>query len=628
MTKPTASAAEAFVLPNPIPPHPRLLAAKRDWERIRKQIQTDPVSAKIFAVLENKAKQALAEPPPKRELEGVRLLGVSRLVLDRVSALAMVACLTGEKAYADRAIQEMLAASKFSDWNPPHFLDTAEMSLALAIGYDWLYDQLDGTERKQIEQALLEKGLKPSIPKPEFAGNGDWRIRGNHTWWIAGTNNWNQVCHSGMTAAAIALADLQPELAAEVIRRAIENVPKAAQGYAPDGVYPEGPMYWCYGTSFHVTLAAALQEFSGQAHGLDTLPGFEQSALYRAQATSPTGLYFNSSDCSEKRGFDISLFWFVKRFHRPEWLRYDIDQLSIPSEKPYPGGRLLALALLWRDPTLVDDHKRNPPLNWLGRGINPIAVFRSAFSNRNALYVGLKGGSPSCSHAHMDAGSFVLEADGVRWAVDPGMQDYHSLESKGISLNDSGQDGVRWGVFRLGPEGHNILRFNSARQCVGGNGQFVRFQGNDDKQPHGVVNLTSIYADQAEAVHRGVMVLKNNNVLFQDEWTAKDKAVDVAWQMLTRAKVTRKSGKVVLEQDGKSLQLEILQPADAVIEVQSASELMNPFDAENPGMQRISVKTRTQAGNNGGFRILAVPGLSEPAAIPESRKLAAWSPAL
>jgi len=36
-----------------------------------------------------------------------------------------------------------LAAARFGDWNPKHFLDVAEMTFALAIWYDWLFDQLD-----------------------------------------------------------------------------------------------------------------------------------------------------------------------------------------------------------------------------------------------------------------------------------------------------------------------------------------------------------------------------------------------------------------------------------------------------------------------------------------------------
>ena len=602
------------VLPAPIPAHPRLLASNADFERIREQVRSDTVSAKIFVSLEGKAKQILADPLADRVMEGHRLLGVSRLVLQRITTLAMVARVTGDKAYSERAVREMLAAADFSDWNPSHFLDVAEMSLALAIGYDWLYDGLSVTERERIAQALVEKGLKPSEATPQ--------------WWISETNNWNQVCHSGLSAAAIAVADLEPELATRILNRAIENVPKIAHGYAPDGAYPEGPIYWGYGTGFHVVLAAALQQFSGNAFGLDCLPGFQETATYMAELSGPSGRFFDYSDSVEKREFEVPLFWFARRFRHPDYVRYDLKKLDeylagYDKSGSMSGNlRLLALALLWREPTMADAPNAPVPLNWLGRGENPVAIHRSAFDDPAASFVGIKGGSASLSHAHMDAGSFVLESDGVRWAVDLGMQDYNSLESKNINLWDRKQTGDRWNVFRIGPESHNILRFNGAPQLVHGNGRFVRFQ---TERPHSVVDLSSLYRDQVKDVHRGVMLLPDKAVLFQDEWTTGDKPADVAWQMLTRAKVIVLPGKILLEQGGKTLTLQILEPARPAVEIQSAQELQKPFDADNPGVQRIVVRTKTDAKCAGGFLILAVPGSSAQTAPPEARRLLDWS---
>jgi len=57
--------------------------------------------------------------------------------------------LTAMRAFAARReIKRLFAAAASNDWNPSHFPRTsAEMSLAFAIGYDWLYAQFtpDGT---------------------------------------------------------------------------------------------------------------------------------------------------------------------------------------------------------------------------------------------------------------------------------------------------------------------------------------------------------------------------------------------------------------------------------------------------------------------------------------------------
>ena len=98
--------------------------------------------ARIYAEVKKSADKILAAPVSKYEKpDGRRLLSVSRRVLDRVRTLALVHRLEGDPRYADRAWKELEAAAAFPDWNPAHFLDTAEMTHAFALGYDWLYDR-------------------------------------------------------------------------------------------------------------------------------------------------------------------------------------------------------------------------------------------------------------------------------------------------------------------------------------------------------------------------------------------------------------------------------------------------------------------------------------------------------
>ena len=72
-------------------------------------------------------------------------------------------------------------------------------------------------------------------------------------------------------------------------------------------------------------------------------------------------------------------------------------------------------------------------------------------------HVGFKAGSPSVNHGHMDIGSFVMEAEGVRWAFDLGVQNYNSLESKGIKVFGKDQDAQRWSILRMNNYFHNTL---------------------------------------------------------------------------------------------------------------------------------------------------------------------------
>ena len=82
--------------------------------------------------------------------------------------------------------------------------------------------------------------------------------------------------------------------------------------------------------------------------------------------------------------------------------------------------------LLWYRPGAVANQKAKAelPLNALFRGVQ-VAIFRSAWNDPKALYIGVKGGRNGADHSHLDLGSFVLDDLGYRWAVDLGGDDYN-----------------------------------------------------------------------------------------------------------------------------------------------------------------------------------------------------------
>ena len=168
--------------------------------------------------------------------------------------------LTGDPRHAERCEQEMLAVARFSDWNPSHFLDVAEMTFALAIGYDWLYDQLGEASRDEIRKAIVEKGVSLPFETP-------------HKGWVTARNNWGQVCHGGMTAGALAVLEDEPDLAARRSTTRCTTCTLSMAAYAPKGSYPEGPGYWAYGTSYNVVLIDVLESVLGSDFGLSQCAG-------------------------------------------------------------------------------------------------------------------------------------------------------------------------------------------------------------------------------------------------------------------------------------------------------------------------------------------------------------------
>jgi hypothetical protein len=508
--------------------------------------------------------------------------------------------LTHDEKHLQRCQQEMLAAARFSDWNPSHFLDVAEMTFALALGYDWLFTDLDEECRAEIRTALIQKGVE--LP-----------FETRHKGWVRARNNWGQVCHGGLTAGALAVMEHEPDLAARTVHNALHNVTCSMAAYAPRGSYPEGPGYWAYGTSYNVLLVGVLESVLGTDFGLTKAPGFQETGQYPNLAFGPSGLYFNYADGGAGRRALPVLFWFADRFERPDWLHGEADRLRSVLEQARrrkvssSGGRLLPLALLWIRDTTRDGEIRMP-LHWNGEGEVPIALHRSSWTDPHATFVGVKAGSPSASHGQMDIGSFVLDSDGKRWAMDLGAEGYHRIESRGMNLWSRRQDSDRWTIFRQSNHGHNTLVIDEQLQRAAGKGEIVKFSDRAD-YPCSVVDMSRVYEGQAESVQRGVALLPSREVLIQDRLTGLEAGVRVRWGMITPSKASiEEPSTTELRQEDAALTLRIVTPQAVRWQVIDTAKPRQEWDSPNRGTCMVAFEAEAPASGELDFTVLATPG--------------------
>jgi len=544
------------------PGHPRLIALKEDWPRLQQLLTTSPELGAIRDSLYQQAVRILDEPTVEHKLIGPRLLQESRRCLDRVYILAAMYRLTGEARFTERARKEMLAAASFPDWNPSHFLDTAEMTHALAIGYDWLYDELSPDDRAAIRSAIIEKGLKPAAA-----------CYLEKRWWVTSNFNWNQVCNGGIGIGALALADEEPDLAGYILNQALESLPLAMASYAPDGGWAEGPGYWHYATSYNVYLLAALETALGSDRGLSALPGFDRTGFFRIYFVSPTGRTFNYADAGDQAGSAPEMFWLARTFSQP---------LFAWHQREHRGRRPSVLDLLWYRPEGEGPVAAGLPLDGSFKGID-VVFLRSAWEDREAIFLGFKGGDNKANHSHLDLGSFVLDAGGYRWAVDLGPDDYNLPDYFGDK---------RFTYYRLRSESHNTLTFADENQDPAAKAPIVGF-GSKPERAWAVADLSAAYARWANRARRGVALLDRRQVLIQDEVEAKGGS-GFTCRMLTPAEVTATGDRAVLAQGDRRLEARILAPSGLGFEVAPAAAL--PPQAQQPNAKVLSIRVPGRAG--------------------------------
>jgi hypothetical protein len=573
-----------------LPPHPRILLLKGEEATILKTISNDVTWNKIHLAIISECDKIIDKPPVERILIGRRLLDKSREALRRIFYLSYAWRTTGDVKFLNRAEKELLAVSSFTDWNPSHFLDVAEMTMAVSIGYDWLFDKLSANSREIIKKSIIEKGLNPSLdPK----NNG----------WLTASHNWNQVCNAGMTYGALAVFEDQPVLSVQLINRAAESIKLPMEDYMPDGAYPEGYSYWGYGTSFNVMFISALEKAVGKLFSFSDKTGFFKTAGFLENMTGPTGNCFNFSDAGSRGGLHPAMFWFANILNDPSLLW---------SEKKYLSGdiqsdeRLLPAIMIWGAGLKTDIVKAPLKTMWVGMGKNPVALMRTSWTDPDAIYVAMKGGSPKVNHAHMDVGSFVMEANGVRWAMDFGMQDYNSLETKGVDLWNRNQNSQRWEVFRYNNFVHNTLTVNSHLQLADGFAPIISTSGNPSMM-NAITDLTKVYEDQLKSAVRGVAIIDKKFVIVRDEILTQANETLIRWTMLTSAdvKITGKNS-AELTKNGKSLIIKVAEPAEIKMKTWSTVPT-HDYDALNPGTIMVGFEAVIPANTRATFQVFLIP---------------------
>lgn len=575
-------------------PHPRLLMTKADEASIKASVKGNGFWRQVDSLLMKAANSALSLPAPQRIVTGRRLLDVSRETLRRVLLLGYAYRMTGDSRYAQRAEQELLSVSAFSDWNPSHFLDVAEMTTAVAVGYDWLFDVMSNDTKDTIRKAIINKGLNPSF---------DAQYNG----WLQKENNWNQVCNSAMAYGALAIYEDASTLADSVIQRSITSIHKPMKNYGPDGAYPEGYSYWGFGTTYNVMLIDALEKCFGTDFNLSKQKGFLESAGFILHMVAPDHESFNYGDNKDTGRMSPAMFWLAKRNKDLSLLWNERSLFKRGNKKKLMDYRFFTLAMLWGAGVDMRHLPEPQQKTWISpTAITPVALMRTSWDDTKAIYLAFKGGSASSSHAHLDAGSFVMVANGERWAMDFGRQDYHSLESLGLDIWNKTQNSDRWKVFRYTNLAHNTLTFNNCMQDVKG---YVCLNGSSSltKQPSVSADLTPVYPGQVKSAKRQVEIVDGKYVLVSDEIHTGKKSTTMRWTMLTPSDANLKGkNKIVLSRNGKRLVMEVNAPVKVRLKTWSTSPTTS-YDAPNPGTVLVGFESTLPANSHYKFRVKLIP---------------------
>lgn len=506
-----AQPAQAALLNTMAQEHPRIFATAERFAALRaKYLSATASTAKTWATnAVTQANSILTQPvnvytPDNRGT----ILGISNSVESRMYYLGLAWWLTNDAQYAERAWSELEAAAAFPDWHPAHYLDTAEMTHAFAIGYDWFYNYWTPSRRDTIRNAIITKGLN--------VGLGQYT---SNAWWTQSTaNNWNVVCNGGMTLGALAVGTESESLVEDILNRALNSVRAVLVHFTTDaGNWYEGPGYWGYTNEYGTRMCAGLEWVLGSDFAVSNTRNYGEAPLSPIFANGSSNIIFNYSDAGAggpARGAEFA--WFARRFGQPLYNWWHNQSGS-------GGGALGALwqvdsaASLVASGTVPDFAFHGES----GTGFNPqeMVTLRGTWSDSRATWVGVKAGEAGASHGNLDAGTFVVDALGKRWFHDLGGDDYALPGYFSDTPNATSTD--RWDYYRMRGEGQNTLILDPGAgvdQVLHSISPLIAYQS----EPTGlssfsIHDLTPAHTG-ATRVWRGVRLLgARDEVLVQDE---------------------------------------------------------------------------------------------------------------
>lgn len=511
--------------------HPRLFLTDEDIRDIKKNLSRNRNLGALHRIMMDVADGLLDKDSPleyKMDARGRSILKTSSEAVRRIASLSYAYRMTRNKVYLLKAEDCLAQVCAFPDWNPTHFLDPAEMAFGVALGYDWLYNYLPEDLRSRVAICLRDFAME------EVAHGIGQQIYGR-------SGNWNQVCIAGTTAAAIVTYELNPEISAEVIRRGIVSNTRAAKEiYSPSGAFPEGPGYWLYGTCYQEYLNMMLEDAFGTDFGLNGIEGFSKTGIYKAFSRSGAGHVFNYSDNSDRLTVAPGLWYLAWKFGDTGIL-YDEVKLMGEDTKGYADDRRLLVALI---SAYRLGKVKIEPMNdrlYIGTGTNDVLMAKSGW-NKNDLYLGLKGGCAAVGHSHMDAGSFVFDAYGTRWANDYYVRAYDKQEAifkqLGLSKEDWAYDqkSYRWYLFQYNNRQHSTLTVNGNNHNVNGYASIVQ-TWDEPGRLGGRLEMTDVFGGDLKSAARSASIIDDAWLEIIDELsTDETRPAHVRFTLISQVK--------------------------------------------------------------------------------------------
>ena len=340
---------------------------------------------------------------------------LSRGIQNRLEVLSMAYILTGDKAYARKAIDFAVAMSGWDLWHDPKDgypkqqtnLDTAHLVQGVSMAYDACYDQMTADERTKVCNAIIHLGLKPLYT--EGKDKIDYNIQA--------------LRNAALATGALAIKD---DVDSSITNRCLTRATDYFEWYLnekEESGNQEGFGYTSYALENMITAFDQLARVTGQFSLIqskylnDTLMkwilGFSVPGTYSLAPVSDfDGGYSFYQTCTTlaKNGNEFA-GWYISHAKPTSSDILAVDEFFNLCD---------AGSIKMEDPSkLVGNSSDVPEVGW--------GALRTGWNSTDSV-LGLISNNSALGHNHYDQNSFLIGTNGMWIASDPGYSTFVSQQ--------------------------------------------------------------------------------------------------------------------------------------------------------------------------------------------------------
>ena len=427
--------------------HPRLWLDPAQVEAFSNGVKEDASHCGWDAFFEKSVKPWIDRPvmdEPKPYPNNTRVAPIWRQtyidcqeLIYAIRHLAIAGHVLKDQSTLDKAKSWLLSAAEWDPEGPTSRAYTDEwafrVAVALAWGYDWLYNEMTQDERDLVRKSLLARTRQVADHVIDHANIQLFPYDSHAV----------RSVYAVLIPACITMWDEEPE-AREWLDYSIEFLSAV---YTPwgdnEGGWAEGPHYWMTGMAYLVEAANLMKNYMG--YDLYQRPFFQNTGdfpLYTKAPSTRRGTFGDDSTMGDlvclKVGYNLRQFAGVTGNQAYQWYHEEV-------KKNDPGTEMAFYNYGWWDlnfDELMYQHdwpqieakapSDDEKLKWF-KGVGWAAIqYKMDDPDKHISFVMKSSKFGSISHSHGDQGAFCLSAFGEDLAVQSG---YYVAFSSDMHVN-------------------------------------------------------------------------------------------------------------------------------------------------------------------------------------------------